>query len=96
MTSILNRLLILQLSITLSFLIILGFFLKLTPHQYILVILVGTLLALVLNYIIGRMYIAPIQEMNKVTHKISQGDFKHRLPVLRKDELGDKEGKCNR
>lgn len=56
-----------------------------------LVVIAGffaTLLSLALSFYLARVLGKPLQEMGKVARNMAQGDFKQRLPVHSKDEVG--------
>ncbi|MGD9636313.1 MAG: ATP-binding protein [Pirellulales bacterium] len=54
------------------------------------------LAALVLSYWLIRQIVEPIRDINRAVEAIAQGDFRHRLYVPNRDDLGQLAGKINR
>jgi len=89
MNKIYKNLLFVNLVIILAFFLVLGFVLNILPAEFIPFLSAGILLAVTLAWVIRRLYFKPIQQIQRVARKISEGDFKSRLPLARKDELGE-------
>ena len=70
-------------------LILTGIIIGLSASQYWVIILMGIVMSFVLSTIIGKLYLMPIKQLQKVTEKMTRGDFKSRLSFMRKDEWGD-------
>ena len=84
-----NRLFLTNLFVILLGSLILEMILRMTFRDFFILVLGGTLIAFVSSLIIWEIFLKPIRQMQKVTEKITRGDFQSRLALARKDELGD-------
>ena len=60
------------------------------------IVLFFILTALILTFTVSRIFFSPIRQMQKFTTQMAQGDFRSRLALSRKDELGDLADHLNR
>ena len=56
--------------------------------HYLFFIVLATFMALASSLLIGKLFLRPIKQMQKVTQEMTRGDFKSRLVLGRKDEWG--------
>jgi len=57
-----------------------------------IVIIAGSLtgvIALLLGFLIARSFASPLNQMTKVAQLMSEGDYQHRLDIVRQDEMGE-------
>lgn len=88
MKKIANRLFLTQFIVLLASFILLKLIFKGFPLSFWLLLIIAALLSFVLTLIVSQLLVKPVQQIQKVTEKITQGDFKDRLPLRRRDELG--------
>ncbi len=70
-------------------LFILGLILELSSLEFVIVIFIGAVMALILDWIMTRVYLKPLLEIQNAAQQIRQGEFKGRISLGRKDELGE-------
>lgn len=61
----------------------------LSPWKLLLSTLLGVLFVLGLLYFLLRRLISPLKDIQKSVKKIGSGELDHRIPIKRKDELGE-------
>ncbi len=89
MNKILVRLFLTNLIVIFFSFLVFGILFRISFPQYISFLELGVFLALFLSLVVGRIFLKPIRQIKKAAQKIIQGDFKSRLSMSRKDELGD-------
>jgi len=88
MNKTLQKLLVLNILIILFGFIIIGIHLRLPLSFYPSFLVIGLGMACLLSFIVHKIFFGPIQQMQRITEKITRGDYKTRLSLGRKDELG--------
>ncbi len=88
MKKIVNRLFLTQFIVLLASFILLKLIFKELPLSFWLLLIMAALLSFVLTFIVSQLLVKPVQQIQRVTEKITQGDFNDRLPLRRRDELG--------
>src|SRR3989338_2436708 len=89
MTKTFGKLFLTNLAVTLIGFFILDMRVHIARAEYGVFILLGVGIALVLTVVVSKVFLRPIQQIEQAAQKITQGDFKSRLSILRQDELGD-------
>ncbi len=89
MSKVFQKFCFIHLGVILGSLLILGRMLRLSSQGYSICLLTGTGIALILILVNKRIFFNPLHEIQKIIKQISQGDFRGRLPLSRKDEIGD-------
>jgi len=95
MNKIFRRLFLTNLCVILVSFTFLGMILNCPFQDYANVIFMGVMTALILSLVIGKLFLRPIREMQRAAEKISRGDYKTHLALMRKDELGVLAGHLN-
>ncbi len=88
MKKIVNQLFLTQFIVLLTSFILLKLIFKEIPLSFWLLVIMAALLSFLLTLIVSQLLVKPVQQIQKVTEKITQGDFNDRLPLRRRDELG--------
>ncbi len=83
------RLFLTNLTVLMIGLSIFGIWHKIPPADYFGLIVIGFGISALLTMLIQRGFLKPIQQIQQLAQKITQGDFNSRLSLMRKDELGD-------
>ncbi len=89
MSKVFQKFFFVQLVMILGGYLILGRMLRLSGPDYSICLLTGMGMALILTLINKRIFLTPLQEIQKIIRQISQGDFRGRFSLSRKDEWGD-------
>ena len=89
MNKTLVRLFLTNLTVLMIGLFIFGVWHGIPAMDYLGLFAVGSGSAFILTLMIEQIFLKPIQQMQQLAQKITQGDFNSRLSLMRKDELGD-------
>ncbi len=89
MNKVFRNLLLVQLSVILAGFVGLGWALRLSAQQWGPFLLGALVIVLLSGLVLRGMLLRPISRIGKAAEKFAQGDFRGRLPHIRRDELGD-------